>query len=93
MSAVLPASWLAVDEIMVSFKGRSIHTMKIKNKPINEGFKIWVFNFNSYIYIFCFHFRIEGSEGMIKYIYMEQIEFLSLVQFVPQFQVPIVLCQ
>jgi Transposase IS4 len=39
-SAVFPATWLAVDEMMVQFQGRSSHTVKMKNKPIKEGFKI-----------------------------------------------------
>jgi Transposase IS4 len=35
--ATSPASWLAVDEIMIPFKGRSAHTVKMKNKPIKEA--------------------------------------------------------
>jgi hypothetical protein len=31
-STVYPTSWLAVDEMMVAFKGRSAHTVKVKNK-------------------------------------------------------------
>ena len=32
---------VSFDEMMVPFSGRSRHTIKIKNKPILEGFKIW----------------------------------------------------
>ena len=39
-SAVIPPSWVAVDEIMVAFDGRSVHKTSIRNKPIPTGFKI-----------------------------------------------------
>jgi hypothetical protein len=32
---------VSFDEMMVLFAGRSKHTLKMKNKPIKEGFKIW----------------------------------------------------
>jgi hypothetical protein len=32
---------ISVDEMMIPFTGRSRHTLKMKNKPIGEGFKIW----------------------------------------------------
>ena len=32
---------VSFDEMMVPFAGRSKHTLKMKNKPILEGFKIW----------------------------------------------------
>jgi hypothetical protein len=31
---------VSFDEMMVPFSGRSQHTLKIKNKPISEGFKV-----------------------------------------------------
>ncbi len=31
---------VSFDEMMVPFSGRSRHTLKMKNKPIKEGFKI-----------------------------------------------------
>jgi len=35
-----PNSNVSVDEMMVRFSGRSVHTVRIKNKPTPEGFKI-----------------------------------------------------
>jgi hypothetical protein len=32
---------VSFDEMMVPYSGRSKHTLKMKNKPIKEGFKIW----------------------------------------------------
>jgi hypothetical protein len=31
---------VSFDEMIVPFAGRSTHTLKLKNKPISEGFKI-----------------------------------------------------
>jgi Transposase IS4 len=39
----LPATYVAIDEAMLPFCGRSEDTVKMKNKPIEEGFKMWVF--------------------------------------------------
>ena len=38
---IIPAQNVSFDEMMVPFTGRSKHTIKIKNKPISEGFKLW----------------------------------------------------
>ena len=35
-----PSSHIAIDEAMVAFKGRSKDTVKLKNKPIDTGYKI-----------------------------------------------------
>ena len=39
-AAVSPSSWVAVDELIISFTGRSVHKTSIKHKPIPEGFKV-----------------------------------------------------
>jgi hypothetical protein len=39
---------ISFDKIMVLFTGRSQHILKIKNKPISEGFKIWALYNYSY---------------------------------------------
>ncbi len=48
-SAVRPGSWIAVDEAMVAYQGRTHHTVKIKGKPIDEGFKLWILAFDGYV--------------------------------------------
>jgi hypothetical protein len=35
---------------MLPFSGRSEDTVKIKNKPIKEGFKVWVLADQGYVY-------------------------------------------
>jgi hypothetical protein len=58
----LPASDLAFDEMMVLFKGRSAHTIKMKNKPIDEGYKIYAMCEHGYTYLFLFNSGGVGNE-------------------------------
>jgi hypothetical protein len=46
----LPATHVAIDEAMLPFRGRSEDTVKMKNKPIKEGFKVWVLADLGYVY-------------------------------------------
>jgi hypothetical protein len=41
---------VSFDEMMVPFSGRSKHTLKMKNKPILEGFKIWALCDHGYLW-------------------------------------------
>ena len=45
----MPASHLAMDELIISFQGRTKHNIKIHGKPIKEEFKMWCLNFKGYI--------------------------------------------
>jgi hypothetical protein len=40
---------VSFDKMMVPFAGRSKHTLKIKNKPVKEGFKIWALCNHGYL--------------------------------------------
>ncbi len=57
----IPASNVAVDEIIARFSGWSVHTFWIKNKPTPEGYKILSLCELGYTYIFMFISRIENS--------------------------------
>ena len=63
--AVIPTSHVAVDELMISFQGRTKHNIKIRGKPIKEGFKMWCLGFGGYIWTFYFHSGQEDDEGML----------------------------
>jgi hypothetical protein len=52
---------VSFDEMMVPFAGRSKHTLKMKNKPINEGFKIWALCDRGYLWDFLFYSRTCGE--------------------------------
>jgi Transposase IS4 len=51
---------------MVPYQGRTLHTTKMKNKPITEGFKIWVLADNSYLCDWLWHSQREGPESIPK---------------------------
>jgi hypothetical protein len=61
-----PGSHLAVDEAMCPYTGRSSHTVKMKNKPVKQGYKIWVLSDRGYVYIWLYHSNIDGVEGIPK---------------------------
>ena len=59
-----PSSNIAIDEAMVAFEGRSKHTVKLKNKPIDTGYKVWCIGDHGYIWSWLFHSRTEGVETL-----------------------------
>jgi hypothetical protein len=48
---------VSFDEMMVPYSGRSKHTLKMKNKLIKEGFKIWALCDRGYLWDFLFYSR------------------------------------
>lgn len=92
-NAVYPASWLAVDELMIPFQGRTKHSIKIRGKPIKEGFKMWCLGFKGYIWTFRFHSGHEDDEGILPSRTAPQIDPLPSVKLAPTHQVPLVLCE
>lgn len=55
-------SHLAIDEAMISYRGRTKHRVKLPNKPIKEGYKVWVLRDSGYVYDWLWHTRIDGPE-------------------------------
>jgi hypothetical protein len=51
---------VSVDEMMKAFTGRSVHTVKMNNKPISEGFKMWALADRGYVWHFMWHSCVEG---------------------------------
>ena len=92
-NAVSPASWLAVDELMIPFQGRTKHSIKIKGKPIKEGFQIWCLGFKGYIWTFSFHSKHENDEGMPPSRLAPQPDPLPSIHLAPTQQVPLYLCE
>jgi len=58
-----PATEVAVDEMMVRFVGRSVHTVRIPNKPIPDGFKILALCKHGYTYSFMYTSRVDQFSG------------------------------
>jgi hypothetical protein len=77
-STVKPSSYVVTDEIMIPFRGRSTHKIKIKGKSIPEGFKIWGQGFDGYVENWLIHSPTEGPECIIsKLIIYQLIPFAS----------------
>ena len=49
---------------MIRYKGRSQHTVKLLNKPIPQGFKIWALGDYGYIYTWLWHSKKLDPEGV-----------------------------
>jgi len=65
-NAYYPSSHITIDEAMVAFKGRSKDTIKLKNKPINTGYKLWCIGDHGYIWSWLFHSKVDGVETLEK---------------------------
>ena len=57
----LPSSDVAIDEMMVKCEGRSAHTLMMKNKPIDQGYKLFALADHGYTYTWVYHSRKDGS--------------------------------
>ena len=55
-----PASNVSIDEMMVRFFGRSLHTVKMPNKPIKQGYKMWALCDSGYLFTFMWNSRVKG---------------------------------
>lgn len=54
-NAYYPSSHITIDEAMVAFAGHSKDTIKLKNKPIHTGYKLWCIGDHGYIWSWLFH--------------------------------------
>ena len=59
-SICIPSSNVSIDEMITRFSGRSAHTVRIKNKPTPEGYKILSLCDTGYTYTFIFTSRIQN---------------------------------
>jgi Transposase IS4 len=62
----LPSSYISIDEAMIPFRDRSLHKVKMKNKPISEGYKVWVLADNRYVWDWLWHSHKDGPETIPK---------------------------
>ena len=68
-----------VDEIMVLFIGRMVHIVKIRNKPMKEGYKMWLIGFNSYVSNFLYYLAIHTRERTRKSLRVKLFNSLKAV--------------
>ena len=56
----LPSSNVSIDEMMVKCEGRSAHVLTMKNKPIDQGYKLFALADHGYTYNWVYHSRTAG---------------------------------
>jgi hypothetical protein len=52
---------VSFNKMMVPFSKRSQHTLKMKNKPISEGFKVWALCNHGYLWDFLLYSRTSSE--------------------------------
>jgi hypothetical protein len=92
-STVKSSNYVATDEIMIPFRGRLTHKVKIKGKPIPEGFKIRGQGFDGYVEDWLMHSPLEGPECTIPKLIVHQPIPLAPASLASTFQVPWLLAQ
>jgi Transposase IS4 len=91
-----PSSHLTVDESMAAYRGRTYHKTKLKNKPISEGYKMWVLGDNGYVFDWLWHSQEEGPEDIPKrglIVPRKRSDRTEPIRLAPTFAVPIKLAQ
>lgn len=51
---------------MIRFCGRSAHTVKMKNKPIKQGYKVFALCSHGYTYAFLWYSLSHGTANLVK---------------------------
>ena len=75
---------------MVAFRGRSIHKVKMKNKPIDEGFKHWAHSTHGLIHDWLWHSNYHGIEECLekgKNRQFDNVPEHGIIYLAPTFQV------
>ena len=84
---------------MIAYRGRSSHKVKLPNKPIKEGYKVWVLDDAGYVYDWLWHSRVEGLEDIpqedieVKRVTKKELTELNTIQLAPTFAFVIRLVQ
>ena len=95
VQAVTPPSWVSIDELMVPFCGRTADSVKMKNKPIPEGYKVWALGFEGYYYDWLYYSPVIGTEDCDGKRASRFAAYgpTKTVLLAATFQVPVRLCQ
>jgi hypothetical protein len=66
-NAVKASTWIAVDEAMAGYTGRTKDSVNLPSKPTPKGYKVWVLALQQgYVYSWRWHSRVTGPEGIGK---------------------------
>jgi len=58
-----PATEVSIDAIIIRFIGQSTHTVRLPNKPLPEGYKVFALCEHGYIFFFMYTSRVEQFFG------------------------------
>jgi hypothetical protein len=81
---VILATDVAIDEMMVKFKGRSKDTIRMREKPIKEGYKVFALSEHGYTWAFLFSSRVLGPVGLRAWANVRDLGFSKTDQTVVQ---------
>jgi hypothetical protein len=81
---VILATDVAIDEMMVKFKGRSKDTIRMREKPIKEGYKVFALSEHGYTWAFLFSSRIMGPVDLRPWANVRDLGFSKTDQTVVQ---------
>ena len=56
----VPSQNVSVNKMMKAFTGRLAHTVKMPNKPVSKGYKMWALADHGYVWHFLWHSYVEG---------------------------------
>ena len=61
----MPSSNVSIDELMVRCFERSLHTYKMPNKPISQGYKLFGIADHGYLYSFLWSSKTKGLQDVL----------------------------
>ena len=59
----IPATEVSIDEMMIRLIGCSVHTVRLPNKPIPEGYKVFALCEHGYTFSFMYTSRVKQFSG------------------------------
>ena len=51
---------------MIPYRDRTKYKVKLSNKPIKKGYKVWILGDSDYVYDWLWHSRIDGPEEIFE---------------------------
>ncbi len=91
-----PATHISIDESMIPFCGASEDTVKMPNKPIHEGFKVWVLGDAGYVWTWLWYsgHKKKGTEIIGKKRWNYKLDTQgNTTEFAPTFAIILFLAQ
>ena len=77
-----PSSHLIIDETMITYKDRTHDKVKLPNKLIKKGYKVWILGDAGYVYDWLWHSRVKGLENVFQDgLNIDRVESKELTQF------------